>query len=525
MKAASAISSGLPPRGYRKPAAFSRLVSFQVFLGALLVAAVFLNLWVRLAATAAAPTGVAHATFVEGDTYWHIAAGDRILATHTWPTTNYYSFTAPQSKWLAYEWLGEVVMAEASHLGGPRVLLGMLFALVSMILLGVYYYAWLRSGNAKAAFVACAVVLPLLAVCFSLRPQLLGYIFLLATLIALERYRQGRARQLWILPLIFLLWVNTHGTFVLGLIAIAVYSAAGLREFRVGGVEAVRWAPAQLRHIVIAGAASVLALLVNPYGINLLRYEIGAASQPVNMAYFQEWQPLSFSESFGEWFLVVLLAFMAAVVLGRLSLHADEISLIVIAVYMACVHQRLIVFFAIVIAPALALLLARWMEPYDPAKDHPWLNLALIAAFGALIAVAFPANARLEKLIQRTQPVRALAYLRQHPVAGPMFNDNFWGGYMIWSNPARKVFIDGRCDAYEPSGVLANYIKIISLDRSSLPLLERYGVSSCLLQRSAPLCNLLDATGKWRRAYEDDLSVIYVKRNLASPALEASTRR
>lgn len=522
MNTPHAISLDARPRARSAGRVFRQVFSFQVFLGALLAAAVFLNLWVRLAATAAAPTGEAHATFVEGDTFWHIAAGGRILATHTWPTTNYYSFTAPLSPWLAYEWLGEVMMAEASHLGGPRVLLGLLFGLISLILLGVYYYAWLRSGNAKAAFVACAVVLPLLAVCFSLRPQLLGYIFLLATLIPLERFRQGRQRSLWILPLVFALWANTHGTFALGLVAMAVYAAAGLRDFRLGNVEAVRWTRAQLGHLTAVGLLSVLALLANPYGINLLRYEMGAASQPVNMAYFQEWQPLDFNESFGQWFLVLLLAFALAAVLGRLTLRADELTLVIVAIYMACVHQRLVVFFAIVIAPPLATLLARWMEPVDSAKDHPILNLALITLFGAAVVACFPSNARLQNLIDRNQPVRALAYLNQHPVDGPMFNDNFWGGYMIWANPSRKVFIDGRCDAYEPSGVLGNYIKIIALDRQALPLLDHYGVRACLIQRSAPLCTLLDASAQWRRVYQDDLSVIYVK-DLANHRALAST--
>ncbi len=87
--------------------------SFPVFLGALLVAGVFLNLRVRLQNDASLPTGHWHVTFVEGDTFWHIAAGERILATHTWPTTNYYSFTAPNSEWLAYQWLAEVMMAAA----------------------------------------------------------------------------------------------------------------------------------------------------------------------------------------------------------------------------------------------------------------------------------------------------------------------------------------------------------------------------------------------------------------------------
>ena len=108
--AEAAVSDRQPALRERRYSALRGVFSFPVFLGALLVAGVFLNLRVRLENDASLPTGHWHATFVEGDTFWHIAAGQRILATRTWPTTNYYSFTAPKSEWLAYEWLGVVFM-------------------------------------------------------------------------------------------------------------------------------------------------------------------------------------------------------------------------------------------------------------------------------------------------------------------------------------------------------------------------------------------------------------------------------
>ena len=229
-----------------------RLFSFPVFLGALLVAAVFLNLSLRLQQAESLPAGHWHATFVEGDTYWHIAAGQRILDTHHWPTTNYYSFTTPNSEWLAYEWLGEVLLAVTSSAGGARALMALLFVLVSIIVILVYAAANLASGNPKTAFAATALVLPLLGSCFSVRPQLLGYIFLLITLICLERYRRGDLSSLWPLPLVFVLWVNTHGTFVLGLAAIAIYLLGGVTSFRLGPVSGKAWPPQQLKHLPLS---------------------------------------------------------------------------------------------------------------------------------------------------------------------------------------------------------------------------------------------------------------------------------
>jgi hypothetical protein len=489
--------------------------SFPVFLAALLVAAIFLNLSLRLAHVAALPAGHWHATFVEGDTFWHTAVGERILDTYHWPTTNYYSFTAPNSAWLAYEWLGEVLMAAASRLGGPQALMALLTVLVAMIVVLLYYSAILASGNPKSAFAATALVLPLLGSCFSVRPQLLGYIFLLITLICLERYRRGAPMSLWLLPLVFVLWVNTHGTFALGLAAMAIYGLAGLKDFHMGRLEGRAWLPRQRAHLALVFGLCVAALLVNPYGPHLLQYELGITAQPVNLTYFQEWQPLAFNESFGIWFLVLLLALPLGMVVLRRTQRAESVALVLLAVYLACRHQRFVVFFAIVLAPIFARMLAEVFPAYEPDKNLPALNAVLIAFFAAGAVAFFPSSASLQRLIDRNQPRRAMDYLRAHPVPGPMFNDDFWGGYLIWaSRGQQKVFIDGRSDAYEPSGVLADYIRIIEPTPEALPLLEKYGVRSCLLDRNGSLCALLDAQRGWRRAYEDDLSVLYVRTNV-----------
>jgi len=491
-----------------------KLFSFPVFLGGLLVAAAFLNLCLRLDHVAGLSAGHWHATFVEGDTYWHIAVGEEILKTHHWPTTNAFSFTAPDSEWMAYEWLGEVVMTEASHCGGPRALMALLTALVSTIIILVYYAANLASSNPKCAFAATALMFPLLGSCFSLRPQLLGYIFLLISLIFLERFRQGRQSHLWALPVVFALWVNTHGTFALGLVAVAIYGLAGVKSFRLGLLEGKAWLPRQSRHLGAVLLLCAAALLVNPYGLQLLRYEWGITKQAVNMTYFEEWQHLAFKEYFGVWFLVVLLAFAAGTVILRRAQNVQAVALILMGVCLACCHQRFVVFCAIVLAPALAGVLAQVFPAYEPEKNRPWLNILLICLLAAGTIVFFPTSDRLQRLIDRNQPRRAVDYLRAHPVPGPMFNDDFWGGYLIWAfDGQRKVFIDGRSDAYEPSGVLADYIKIIQAGDESLPLLNRYGVRSCLVERKGALCALLERQPGSLRVYEDDLCVLLVLAN------------
>ena len=490
-----------------------KLFSFPVFLGALLIAGVFLAISLRLQDVAGELPGHNHPSFVEGDTWWHVAVGEQIISTLTWPTTNHFSFTAPDSEWIAYEWLGEVTMALASRCAGFKGMLVLLLVLASAIVLLLYYYAYLRSGSVKAACAAAAILLPLVGTCFTLRPQLLGYIFILITLICLEQFRQGRWKSLWMLPGLFVLWVNTHGTFVLGLLALLVYWASGLIDLRSNGVWTERWTRAQRLHLEIIFLLSVLALAITPYGTRLIGYVLNMAFfQPVNLANIEEWQPLAFNQVFGKVFLGLVLLFLLAQVIWRFKYRVEELALLLFALYSACVHQRFLPFFGVIFAPILARMLAPWTPPYRPSKDRYALNAVLIVLFLTGIAGLFPSQNQLRQLIAGNYPVGAIEYLREHPVPGPMLNEHSWGGYLIRAlGPGHKVFIDGREDAYEPAGVFADYLDITRLKPNTLSLLRKYGVRSCLIERDAPLATLLQSLPQWQKVYGDEVSSVLVR--------------
>lgn len=494
--------------------------SFPVFLAVVLVAGALGNQLMRLDYDEALPLGHWHTIFAEGDTYWHIAVGQRILDTHRWPTTNFYSFTTPQSQWRAYQWLGEVAMATASRLGGARGLMMLLWALVSAILLLVYYSAIIASGNPKAAFAATAVVLPLLGSSFSVRPQLVGYVCLILTLICLERYRRGKQASLWVLPPLFIFWANSHATFMFGWVAVACYGLAGLQEFRWGPIEGKAWLAPARRHVAVVFALSVGAVFVNPYGWHLLPYALGFASHSAILTYTEEWQPLGFHGVFGICFLLLLVAFGARLVWVRRPMRVETVALALLAATLTVRHQRVMVFFALVIAPVAAELFAELFPAYEPDKNMPVLNAALIGVFIAGMVLLFPSATRLQNLIDHNQPRRALDYLRTHPVPGPMLNDPFWGGYLIWaSGGQRKVFIDGRSEAYDSSGVFTDYhLAINRPDLDAQALLDKYGVQSCLVERGGSLGVWLNEQPAWHKAYEDDLSALFVHKPDLAPS-------
>ena len=476
-----------------------KIFSFPVLMGTLLVATVVLCSRLNLP---------------DPDTWWHLAMGKQILATRTLPRSDSYSFTAPGAPWIAYEWLGEVAMAMAAKLGALRGIAFFVVACAAAFTALLFAYATLVSRNSKAALIACTLFVPITPRFFTARPQLIGYAFLILTLILLERFRQGKQRSLWVLPPLFLVWVNTHGSFALGLVVFGVYWACGLTEFEAGGIIARRWTDWQRRHMEIIFLLCVLALTVSPYGTRQAAYPMQMAFfQPLNVSHVAEWQSLTFGSWEAKLLLALVLVFWLANIPLKSSFRLENVVLLLFATYACFVHLRFVPFLVLTFAPLLAELIARWIPRYEPSKDRHPLNAVLMALVAAGLVMAFPSRRTLENVISQHYPVKAVEYLSHHPYPGRMLNEYNWGGYLIWSGRSHhRVFIDGRADFYEYAGVFSDYLHIFELKPNATTLMRRYDIRLCLISRKEPLRTLLASSPDWREVYSDKLAVIFVRR-------------
>ena len=477
---------------------FRLVFSFPAMLGAFMVGRVFIE---------------ARTFHVDPDLWWHIRVGQNILATHQWPTNDPFSFTVAGTPWLAYEWLGDVLIGSVERFGGLRGLDALLIVMASAVMLALYFYATLRSGNSKAGFVVSGLLCSLAFANFNLRPQMLGYLFVILTLIVLEYYRKGKSRALWFLPPLFLIWINTHGSWVIGLGLIFLFWACGLVEFDYGGIETRRWKPSERLRLEFVFLLCLAVVPFTPYGTRLAAYPFMVASSlPLNVGYVLEWLPMPFQEPGGKLFLAVMLAFFLAQIVFRPKWQLAELTLLFGGITMACLHVRFLLFFVPFTAPLLATILARHLPPYDPAKDKHAVNAVLMTAVLVAMVWYFPSRADIQKTVNVNFPVKAVEYLRQHPVPGHMFNTYGFGGYLVYSLwPEQKVFIDGRGDLYELNGVFSSYMDIALLKPTALTVLQVYGIESCLLDPKEPLATVLAAQPDWRKTYSDGVSVLYVR--------------
>ena len=454
------------------------------------------------------------------DLWWHLRNAEYFFTHLTTPQVDLYSYTTNGHPWMNHEWLAEIPYYLAWRVGGLMGIYVLSVGLVCFIMLGIYYWAYNQSRNLKASFLVTCFSMFLAVVSFGPRTILFGYIYLLILLLLLARYRATGQAPLWVIPPLFCVWINTHGSWLLGLIVFSIYLVAGLVEGSWGRVEAVRWAPAQRQRLLITLGASIGALLVNPFTDRLVAYPFDLAfRQKLNIAHIAEWASVNFNEARGIVVLVLLGAVFLSALFSRYRWKLEELLLASFALYAGLKHVRFLILAAILLAPLLAKMLDM-IPPYKPEIDKPLLNAVIMACLLYFVVGRIPSSGDLDKAVSKGYPVAAVTFIKSHGLSGNVFNRYMWGGYLIFFCRDVKTFIDGRTDIFEYTGVLKDYVDA-EVIKNSLEILDKYHIRYVLIPPDYPLAYLLKNNVGWKVIFADDVTTIF-ERAAPPPAPSAA---
>ncbi len=448
--------------------------------------------------------------FNDPDMWWHLKTGELIWNTHHIPTVDTFSYTTHNHAYVPHEWLSQLTIYAAYHFGGYSGMMLWLCVWGSLLLVSAYVLCALYSGNAKVAFLGALLIWFFGTVAFSIRPQLVGYLLLIGELLILHAGQTRRALWFLALPPLFMLWINCHGSFFLGLIIASLYLGFSFLEFRFGLLTCAKWSKDRSTFLGIAIALSIAALFVNPIGWRQVTYPINAIlKQNLQMKIISEWQQLDVNEARGMALLPLAAAILLIPLLRQKTVYVQELLLVAIGAWFALHHGRMLIVFGILAAPIVCRLLADTWESYDLRRDRILPNAILAAICCAVIAVAFPNPGELQKQVETGNPAKAVAFLQRSHLSGNLLNEYLFGGYLIWAAPEHKVFVDGRGDVFEWTGVLNEYSRWASLQTDPLELLKKYHIRICLLSKNSPMARVLPFLPDWKTAYSDGISVVF----------------
>jgi hypothetical protein len=346
--------------------------------------------------------------------------------------------------------------------------------------------------------------------------------------------RRARAKNLWRLVPLMLVWANMHGGYALGLALIGL-TGAGLvldelmRERGERGLLIrLRRGLMRVRPLVFLFAACALVVPLNPNGLRMFSYPFETLKSHAMHAYIEEWFTPNFHLIISHPFALLIFATFVALALSPKKVRPGELLLLCVSCYAALRAWRNIPFFALVAVPLLAehawhLLKSRawwgWLRAPErlEAGTKAWVGLTL----NVLLLICVPVGlcaARVSKVVARqttiegeTYPAAAVEFLRAHPESGAIYNEYGWGGYLIWKlYPQREVYIDGRADVYGDA-FMEEMLGTMTGEREWRAPLERYGVRTVIIKPDVPLASLLRQDTTWRSVYEDQQSIIFFK--------------
>jgi hypothetical protein len=447
--------------------------------------------------------------FNDPDLWFHLKLGQIVWDTHSIPSSDLFSFTAFGHAWTAHEWLAQLAIYGVYRTGGYLGLMLSFAAVTALLLVLVYYLCYRLCGNALVSFLSGLCAWFFSTVGLAIRPLLLGHVFLVIELILLEAGSRNR-RCLWALPPLFAVWVNCHGSYFFGLGVLAVYWVCSFAKGRWGLFVAEPLDSSTRRWFGVTLILCVLALCCNPVGIRLLLYPLDTFfHQQTGLNAVDEWLPPDLRDERTLGMIGLVIGIFLISLVRRFELRLRELLLLAMGFGLASQHSRMLFLFGIVASPILCRLLAPVLGN-DGKREHPALNAVFICASFAAVAGAFPNHADLQEQVIKRNPGGAVDFIRRAGLSGPMLNEYVFGNYLIWALPEQKVFIDGRGDVYDWTGVFAEYGRWATLSEDPTILLNKYGIRFCLLSKDSPPGRVMPYLG-WKKAFSDDVATVYVR--------------
>ena len=264
-----------------------------------------------------------------------------------------------------------------------------------------YSVRLLAKLSRKARYAGAALgtaVLGFLMMIISAGPRtiLVAYLALCAELAILEAMERGKTYLLWLLPPLFCVWINLHGSWIIGMGVLGLYILCGWFSFSRGVFEQQAWTSAERRRLVLVFVASALVLLINPYGWRLIWNPFDMMlNQKQMMSIAQEWQSLSLNTiaGYASWLAIGL--FVVANCLRGRKWRIYDLAILFFAFFEAFNHVRFTFLACLLVIPMLTVDVARSFAGPPDEKTIPGMNALFVAVIVCVIVYFFPSEARL----------------------------------------------------------------------------------------------------------------------------------
>jgi hypothetical protein len=498
---------------------------------------------------------------IDGDLGRHITIGDYILDNRTIPTRDIFSHTRTGEHLTPHEWLAQVIFALAHRLLGLDGVVLFSALLIAATFTLCYRHCLQRSGLVLVSLIFAFLAAATASLHWLARPHIFTLLFVVLWTGVLESLRRGQSQRWYLLPVLMLLWANTHGAYIAGFVIWGIYLVGESWEFwkhrQAKGQQSLELQaevpapehrypklPLSLKRLLAAGFISLPVTLLNPAGLHLWDTTFGFLRSRYLVASTFEYQSPNFHASYAWPFLLMIVISLLLLGLGsgfRVSSSplnngksnpSSVVSILLLAAWtaMGLYSARNIPLYALLAAPILAEIIGHNLKVGLQSGRFVQFNQRLSSVEASLkggawpvlgvifITLALMGGARLDYDRQGNRydpavfPVQAVDWLERHPPEGNGFNYFIWGGYLLYRTwPEHTVFIDGQTDFYGEA-LTRQYQQVITLSGDWEDVLDHYQVRWVLMPADSALVKALRDHPDWEVTYQDSTAAIMSKR-------------
>jgi hypothetical protein len=453
------------------------------------------------------------------DTYGHLAQGRQIAELGRVPAHDTFSiWQARPAQWHNYEWLSDYLGWSLYRAAGPSGLIALKCAMLAAAAAALAGLAWLLGGPRAAIATALLLVaaIPASRFRFTERPHVIALPFAALYLIGfaylLRAWGSGRRRAdalvIGGLAGLHVVWVNAHGSHLLGLLLTAIHVGFATRP------------PGARARLAAVLGLQLVASCMSPFGPAIV---IDALEHTLDPSYRQlviEWEAWSAEDP--PWLMgaPLLQTLLLAVVVRALWRGGPTgRALLASSLVLALAAFRSIRFVAeylLLSAPAIAVgcgaaLRAAPFRPFAAAALSAGVLIAAVAAWSAprLPPRAAPGLGASDVGL----PAASGGWLAARAVAPRVFAavEDSW--YLMFAVPRARFVVDGRIPFYGPEH-MARVRKAMAGEPALGELITRYRVDAVVVRNTfAPQRRLLaDMSGRagWALVAVEDRYALFV---------------
>jgi hypothetical protein len=348
------------------------------------------------------------------------------------------------------------------------------------------------------------------------------------------------ANQPWLLwvgiPLLFVAWVNLHGSFLLGLVVLGCHAVG--RAIEVAWKSRNPLAALKDRWVIRWTFLTELALgasLLNPYGLDMPIEAVLFGRNP-NLKDILEWYSLKLIDAEGIQFASITLLWIALYRFSRQRVSVVDLLLLLIFGAGVAVAIRIIGWYSSIFTLCMMphvtdvgiRLLDRWQQRFGKLRsiwEAPpklvytlmcllflWCGLAISPAGGQLLG----AKPRPQHGVYNSgTPIAIADYLREHPPRGLVYAPQWWSDWLIWAGPRGVKTVVSTNVHLAPKLLWDGYMHLSKGETYWDDLLDRWNVQTVVMdkEQQTKLISEVRGSGTWQVVCEDDLGIVAVRRN------------